>query len=258
MRKAFQAGPSFPRLAFAVLLGAAILARPAGARDQRWRPFGPGGGTVTGLATDPRDPQVVYAAAYQGLFASRDGGRTWTGFSLPPPINVVAVAPGQPATIYAGGEKIFRSGDGGRTWQTVDGDAADLHALAVTSGRRPVVFALLSNDVRRSADDGRTWTFLPRPLVRPGLHGLAFDPTDPDLFYAATVTGVWRTQDDGRTWSRLRGGYFGQVATAGPGVLLAAGVCGLDESRNGGNTWQTVVPCTYPQNHDLGQIVSQL
>lgn len=460
-----------------------FLAGPADARDPGWRSFGPGGGTVTGLALDPRDPQVVYAAAFVDLFASRDGGQTWSGFSLPRPIGAVAVAPGQPATLYAGGSKVFRSGDGGRTWRTVlDETGLDVHALTVTTGLRPVVFALSQKTLRRSADDGRTWTtpltsdwpldsvavdpvnpavvyvadrsgvlrssdaglswmpilsldvskpdtvqvavapssprtlyavsselrsftvyrsldggqtwlrvrdregsydralavdpsspkklymagfsglissvdggrvwtpllggipltpfgqgpeaytlavasrqgrtvfaglsdlgvartdngggrwaipvqtglaassnssvvfhplrpgevfislggqgdrwmrsadggrtwsFLPRSLVRPGLYDLAFDPTDPDLFYAATAAGVWRTGNDGATWSKLTGENSNRVATAGPGVLLAAARCGLSRSVDGGLTWKMALPCAYDDSFSQGVI----
>ena len=174
------------RLVLAALLSAAILARPAGARDPGWRSFGPGGGTVAGLALDPRDPQVVYAAAFGDLYASRDGGQTWSGFALPPPVSAVAVAPSQPATLYAGGAKIFRSGDGGRSWRTVlDEPLLDVHTLAVTTGHRPVVFALSQNTVRRSADDGRTWT-TPFASDWP-VDSLAVDPLTPTVIYVCLL-----------------------------------------------------------------------
>ncbi|HSS76528.1 MAG TPA: hypothetical protein VLV54_07245 [Thermoanaerobaculia bacterium] len=249
VRKAFKADPSFLRLVLAVLLGAAILTAPASARDPRWRAFGPGGGTVTGLTTDPQDPQVVYAATFRDLYGSRDGGQTWRGFSLPPPINAVAVAPGRPTTLYTGGAKILRSGDGGRSWRTVlDEPFLDVHALAVTTGHRPVVFALSQNAVRRSADDGQTWT---TPLTSDGqIDSLAVDPITPAIAYVADRNGVFRSSDSGLSWTRIleldaSAPVLVAVAPSSPRTLYV--VAGLSipgftvfRSSNSGETWTRV------------------
>jgi len=98
---------------------------------------------VTDVVLDPRNPDIVYAAAYQrrrhvwtlidggpegGIHKSTDGGLTWKRLSNGLPHNVdigrigLAVAPSQPDTVYAiveaadkaGG--FFRSTDGGGNW----------------------------------------------------------------------------------------------------------------------------------------------
>ncbi|HEV7508955.1 MAG TPA: hypothetical protein VGS07_29030 [Thermoanaerobaculia bacterium] len=243
----FQLGFSILRIALGVLLGATTLAGPAGARDPHWRSFGPGGGTVTGLASDPRDPQIVYAAVSQGLFASRDGGQTWRGFPLPPPVFVVAVAPSRPATLYAGGSKISRSGDGGRTWKTVlDESGLEIRALAVTPGQRPVVFALSQSTLLRSADDGRTWT---TPFTSETQAGsLAVDPVTPGVAYVADGTGVFRSADSGATWTRvldLDGTVLVAVAPSSPRTLYAVAsrtgpAFSVYRSGDSGQTWSKI------------------
>ncbi len=190
------------RPVLAALLGAALLAGPVAAGDLRWQPFGPGGGTVTGLALDPRDPQVVYAATSQGVYGSRDGGGTWTGLSSPPFITAVAVEPSHPDTIYAGGARILRSRDAGRSWQTVlDDSSLEVRALAVTTGQRPVVFILSRSTVWRSADGGQTWT---TPFSADWtLDSIAVDPRHPTVVYVADREGVFRSSDAGLSWTQV-------------------------------------------------------
>jgi hypothetical protein len=97
------------------------------------------------VATDPTDPNTVYAAAsgsisrtvgQRGLYKTTDGGQTWTQVLAPPNATTgavdVAVDPTHPqrvfavlwdhrrnngARVYGGvGSGLFRSDDGGKTW----------------------------------------------------------------------------------------------------------------------------------------------
>src|SRR5438132_7865873 len=72
------------------------------------------------LALDPRDPATLYAgSAEQGLFKSRDGGRSWDRLPLPhDAVFSIAVSPADGA-VYAGCEPsmIFKSTDGGERWR---------------------------------------------------------------------------------------------------------------------------------------------
>src|SRR4051794_8081696 len=97
--------------------------RGAGVTDGRWR-VAPGleGGTITAFAVDPRRPDTVFAATLEaGVFGSAHGGRTWQPLDLGPDVNRVdalAIAPGDPETIYAGtGRGVVKSTDGGASWQ---------------------------------------------------------------------------------------------------------------------------------------------
>src|SRR5689334_22084582 len=99
---------------------------------------------VTDVVLDPRNPYVVYAAAYQrrryvwtlidggpggGIDESTDGGTTWKRLAGGLPRNVdsgrigLAVAPSKPDTVYAIDEAadksggFFRSTDAGGNWE---------------------------------------------------------------------------------------------------------------------------------------------
>ncbi|HEV7787348.1 MAG TPA: hypothetical protein VGQ28_18540 [Thermoanaerobaculia bacterium] len=252
MRVTAQPGSSLLRTALAALLGVAILASPAGARDSHWRSFVPGGGTITALALDPVDPRVVYAAAFDDLFVSRDGGQTWRGFSLPS-ASTVAVAPGSPSVLYAGASQIFRSGDGGRTWKTVldEPGLLSLQALAVTPGQRPVVFALGEKTLWRSADDGQTWT-TPFFTSYWQIDSLAVDPVSPAVAYVADRTGVFRSADSGITWAKILdldlsagASVLVAVAPSSPRTLYAVAsrsgpAFSVYRSEDGGQTWAKI------------------
>lgn len=83
-----------------------------------WRPTGElPGGPVYDVAYDPRQPERVYAATAGGLFASEDGGETWTRTSGDgPAVIVLAVDPS--GTLYAATNEgaLLRSADLGRSW----------------------------------------------------------------------------------------------------------------------------------------------
>ncbi len=98
---------------------------------------------VTDVVLDPRNPDVVYAAAYQrrrhvwtlidggpegGIQKSTDGGATWKKLSGGlPRVDIgrvgLAIAPSKPDTVYAiveaanKGGGFFRSTDGGGNWE---------------------------------------------------------------------------------------------------------------------------------------------
>ena len=186
------------------------------------------------LAIDPGDPNTLFAGTWQfevktwhlqsggpgsGLWASRDGGITWTrlaGHGLPDARHAVgkiavAVAQSNPNTVYALIEdddpSLYRSGDRGNTWRLVSRD----HNMAE---RAPyyVRFAVAPDDEERlyfvsvrfsmSRDGGRT-------LARSDYHGggdnhdIWIDPQDPDRFMVAHDGGASFTVNRGSTFLRV-------------------------------------------------------
>jgi hypothetical protein len=75
------------------------------------------------VASDPRDPYVVYAVFQPHLYKSRDGGRTWTHLASYLHIGSLLVHPAAPDTVYMGvidGDYdyvgVVNSADRGVTW----------------------------------------------------------------------------------------------------------------------------------------------
>jgi photosystem II stability/assembly factor-like uncharacterized protein len=110
-----------------------------------------------GLASDPRDPERLYLAAWGrsthagaasgGVWLSTNGGGTWRNvLDKDQHIYDVTVSPRDPRVLYAAGFEgnLWRSGDRGLTWQRVPGydfkwghrvvfDPRDPHKLYVTT-----------------------------------------------------------------------------------------------------------------------------
>ena len=75
--------------------------------------------TVNGLAVDPQNPRVMYAATRDGLFKSLDGGESWKAIAKElKNLAAVAVNPRKPSEMYAVTSEgiVFKSADGGTTW----------------------------------------------------------------------------------------------------------------------------------------------
>ena len=178
------------------------------------------------IAVDPRDPARLYCGtAGDGLFRSRDGGRTWepVGSGIAHlAITAVAVAHARQAkgsrVVFAGTEPsaVFRSETGGDSWI----DLAGLQALP-------------------SAD---TWSFPPRPHTH-HVRWIEADVAVADrLFVAIEAGALVRTFDGGRSWhDRVGGGPFDTHTAAthplAPGRIYSAAGDGYFESTDAGDTW---------------------
>ena len=134
--------PREPAVLFALLDNNAGLFRSDDS-GRNWRRLGDfAWADSQALVVCPSDPQRLYVAAREkftkarkldpgGVFASRDGGATWTRVLQDRFIASIAVDPRDADTVYAGGvdhpyhddalgRGLMRSRDGGRTWQSLN------------------------------------------------------------------------------------------------------------------------------------------
>jgi len=116
---------------------------------------------LAALAVDPRDPEVLVGADYEGaLQRSADGGRTW---QRPDGPRISAVAWDEQVGLLGASPEgeVFASGDGGTSWVrrgNLEGSGPvltvfDGAAWAATDGARFL----------RSDDGGRTWAVTAEP-----------------------------------------------------------------------------------------------
>jgi photosystem II stability/assembly factor-like uncharacterized protein len=217
-------------------LASAALAQ---APRNRWAPFGPGGGTPEGLAVDPHDPSVVYAAS-SVLYRSADGGETWTGL-FGRRLEVVALDPAHPAAIYVGGDQLARSTDGGQTWQvTSPAPSLDVKSLAVIPGNPSVLLAGTDIRLLRSDDGGSTWS---TRFVNDSVTSVVADPGSPGTAYYADGSGLYKSTDAGKSWSftgPTAGGQpirQGHLSLAGGALYLLSG-SEIFRSDDGARSWR--------------------
>jgi photosystem II stability/assembly factor-like uncharacterized protein len=185
---------------------------------------------VTTLRADPVDPLAVWAGVeIDGLFKSRDTGRTWqpvgTGLSSRD-IHGLAIVPGNgrgKRMLASTNNDLNLSTDGGETWQPLQVGRqlpwSYCRGLAQMSGRPEVVFMVNGDGppgtigaVARSTDAGATWHIPNMPgrsnstIWTFGVHG-----ADPQLVYAPSVSGeIYRSTDGGGSWEKLSR-EFGEV-----------------------------------------------
>jgi photosystem II stability/assembly factor-like uncharacterized protein len=245
--------PSDGRFAYA--LGPGLAKTSDGGETWSADPFAPvaGGG---GLAVDPTDPNVVYAAdAVAGVRRSSDAGATWSvASSTGQLVTSIAIDPLHPEIVYAADGRPLKSIDGGGTWRVVstgipDGvkrvvvDASDPTIVYATSGPPYPGSGLLY----RSIDAGETWS----EALADYVDSIAPDPGHPGIVYAGGGP-VWKSEDFGSSWTQvsvLSEVNLLELACDANGVLYAAGqsanpyflgVTAPLRSDDGGATWRSI------------------
>lgn len=201
------------------------------------------------ITLDPQNPEVVWVGTGEnvsgrhvawgdGVYRSRDGGRSWAQAGLPKSehigrilvdpraSDIVLVAAEGPLWSSGGERGVYRTTDGGATWTRVlhideDTGVTDLEfdpsnpdvVYAAAYQRRRHVHGFLAggpqSGIHKSTDGGKTWRQVTTglPAEHMGKIGLAVTPADPDLVYAtieanADERGFYRSTDKGESWEK--------------------------------------------------------
>jgi len=208
----------------------------------KFRYVGPVGNRVSAITGVPGNPYVFYAgAASGGVWKTVDNGTHWAPVfdeQDVQSIGALAVAPGDPGTVWAGtgeafirsnisiGNGIYKSIDAGKTWSRMGLDnTGRIARIVVDPKNADVVFACAlghaygpqqDRGVYKTADGGRTWARVLFVDENTGCSDVAMDPNNPRVLFA----GMWQLEI--HTWGRTSGG---------PGS-------GLFKSTDAGATWK--------------------
>jgi photosystem II stability/assembly factor-like uncharacterized protein len=187
------------------------------------------------LAADPKNPNVIFAAAWQArqypwqsyftpvagpgsaIYKSLDGGVTWTrlgGQGWPAgALGRISVATARTATgllrVYAvvsddkaGG--LYRSDDGGASWTRVNNGQAFTgyyQSRVTVDPRDPDVVWLVGQSVRRCGGGGRDCQIVKGAPGGDDYHFVWINPEHPDHMAITSDQGTQVSVDDGKTWS---------------------------------------------------------
>ena len=184
---------------------------------------------VTDVVYDPRNPDVLYAAAYQrrrhvwtlinggpesGIYKSTNAGKSWRKLTGGlPPYDVgkiaLAVSPQNPDVVYADVEAerdtggFFRSTDMGESWSKMSGYVSMYpmyyQEIYCDPHRFDVLYSV-DTFLMRSEDGGATWQMVGEQWKHVDNHAVAFDHCDSDYLIVGCDGGLYETWDRGRTW----------------------------------------------------------
>jgi photosystem II stability/assembly factor-like uncharacterized protein len=235
-------------------------------KGMAWREVGPYRGgradSVEGIVGDRNT--YYFGSCGGGVWKSTDGGQNWKAVSdgfFGGSIGAVAVAPSDPAVVYAGtgeetvrgnvssGDGMWKSTDAGKTWTKIGlEDSRHIGRIRVHPKDPNVVYvaamghAFGPNETRgvyRSKDGGKSWERILFVNRDSGAVDLALDPTNPRIVYASTWRfrrtpysfdsggegcALWKSVDGGDTWkelSRNKGMPKGTLGIIGVSVSAA-------------------------------------
>lgn len=195
-----------------------------------------------------------------------------------PDVVWVGTGEGNPRNSAGVGDGLYRTRDGGRTWERVGLEGSErIHRILVHPHDPDVVWvgvlgpAWSDGDVRgvfKSTDGGATWRRVLWVNPRTGVSDLVMDPSNPMKLFAGMWefrrepwfftsggpgSGLHVSHDGGETWQRSgveQGMPPGELGRIGLGVapsdprvvyaLVEASRSALLRSSDGGATWQTV------------------
>lgn len=227
-----------------------------GTWQERVKP-GPPGAVVKTIAVDPGDAghlliglgkEPAETPEGYGVYASRDGGKTWKKANLPNNASyAILFNPKNPRIVYAAllGEGIYRSADGGETFQKIKNDRLKYtYRMAMSAGDPNVLlagsnlfFAQLSGEEQssgtygglfKSTDGGTTWKDIITGIRNygpdeqgnfdgalynfghmPNYEQMLIDPKDHrHMLIGHHGENVFMTNDDGKTWVKQKSGMI--------------------------------------------------
>ncbi len=168
------------------------------------RPAGLPSLDIHGFAVDPREPRTLYAAvAGQGLYRSRDGGRSFAPVSSDVGGKVMALAVLPDGRILAGDMRqgLLESSDGGASWKPTL--RAQLMGLAVNP-REPKRVLAAGAGIALSTDGGRSWRSVFD--LADGVGPIAWSRSNPQVAYAVGFDRtLYRSGDGGVSWRPVEG-----------------------------------------------------
>jgi photosystem II stability/assembly factor-like uncharacterized protein len=277
---ALSISPSDPDILYLGLFGRGIYRSANGAFT--WYPVNGArqtmaGGKITALLVDARDSETVYAAAEEGMYLTRNGGKSWQDISAGlSTFEIRSLCQNAGGEVFAGskGYGIFQWREGfwrglpplgqwGVIWPMWD----DRPLYQYTSllihpddGRR-LMLGTFPQGIYLSEDRGKSWRESNIGWSMDGVFRLVHHPENHNLVFAGTYNGINRSRDFGRHWEVADRGWPAEqwvfsieFDPENPTVMYACSKNGENEGRgsedfhgivmkstDGGDSWTSIM-----------------
>jgi photosystem II stability/assembly factor-like uncharacterized protein len=237
-----------------------------------WERVKPGIGkrglSIDDIEIDPRNPQVMYAAAWavtpnmnneMGVFKSIDGGKHWQLLNKLKGLHILSltIAPSDSNYLLAGSKSgLYRSTDAGNDWELVDTsaypDIKNINSVACDPQNPQVIYSGTHHLAWKSVDNGQTWKLIQKGVLDDSdIMGITVDPKDAKLVYINACSGIYRSESAGEKWTKVPGIPFSARRTyallphpTNPKIVYAGTSEGLWRTKDGGKRWMLLTPKT--------------
>ncbi|MEW6126889.1 MAG: hypothetical protein AB1757_07605 [Acidobacteriota bacterium] len=237
-----------------------------------WQRIKPGinkrGLSIDNLAIDPRNPQIMYAAAWavnpsvnseMGVFKSEDGGVNWKLLKDTKGLHILSltIAPSDSNYLLAGSKTgLYRSTNAGDDWQLVDTSAypeiKNINSVACDPQNTNVIYSGTHHLAWKTVDGGVNWKLIQKGVLDDSdIMGITVDHGNPSLVYINACSGIYRSESAGERWAKVPGIPFSARRTyaltphpTNPKIVFAGTSEGLWRTKDGGRRWMLLTPKT--------------
>ncbi len=218
---------------------------------------------ITAIAVDPRNANVLFAAAWTqnpsaggGVFRSNDGGKVWHEAGLAgEAVRALALAPSDPDILVAGTlDGVYRSRDASQSWERISPEHHDelrnLDSLAIDPRDPQTIYAGTFHLPWKTTDGGHTWRPIHDGMIDDSdVMSLLVDRSTPGRIFASACSGIYRSDNGAGQWRKIQGIPYTARRTyaitqdpADPDKVYAATSEGLWKTSDGGMSWRRTTP----------------
>jgi hypothetical protein len=168
--------------------------------------------------------ETWFAATSEGLYLSRDQGKSWTGGPLLGETDFIAVEAQPPIVLAATRMRLLISQDGGANWYPAALPSFITKIHGVTLDPDNNLWLATREGAFRSADTGERWRHVLAGLPATNLVSITYDPEGNRLLATgASSHSLFESTDGGRNWRRTAEvGVSLRAFHAGHGRLFAS------------------------------------
>jgi photosystem II stability/assembly factor-like uncharacterized protein len=240
---------------------------------QQWTSLGLNSETISSIAVDWANPNIIYAGSSSnfssgttgGIFKSTNGGATWDTLIRGVTVRQIVVHPKSSNIIYATlgvnvltSPGIIKTTDAGKSWQGVDSGLMlsweeGVSQLAIDPEHPDTLYCgmagLEGGKFYRSIDGGKNWNSLgDTTALSNGVVSVAIDPDSSNVIFAGTegIGNILKSTDYGVNWILTGlvnvGIIYSIEFVKGTSTIYSAASSdivpvGVFKSTDGGKTW---------------------